>query len=361
MEIINGDATKELLEAQAHVWNYTFNYITSMSLKCAVQLGIPDIIYNHVKPITLPELVKALSIPQTRSPYVYRLMRVLVHSGFFAIKKIHEHLEEEEEEGYMLTPSSRLLLKNNETNLSPFLLMITDPVVVTPFHFMSTLFQESETIPIEAAHGMSLWNYCAHHPEFNKIFNDAMACDSKFVMSHVVKDCKSIFEGCQSLLDVGGGTGTVARAISEAFPSMRCTVFDLPHVVSNLKGSCENIEFVAGDMFESIPSADIILLKWILHDWSDEECVKILKKCSEAIPSKDKGGKVIIIDIVIQEDNGKYESTESQLCFDILMMVFLTGKERTETEWKKLILEAGFTNYKITHALGLRSIIEVFP
>ncbi|KAF5198424.1 Myricetin o-methyltransferase [Thalictrum thalictroides] len=114
-------------------------------------------------------------------------------------------------------------------------------------------------------------------------------------------------------------------------------------------------------MFESIPSADIILLKWILHDWSDEECVKILKKCSEAIPSKDKGGKVIIIDIVIQEDNGKYESTESQLCLDILMMVVLTGKERTETEWKKLILEAGFTSYKITHALGLRSIIEVFP
>ncbi|PIA50552.1 hypothetical protein AQUCO_01200021v1 [Aquilegia coerulea] len=358
MEIINGD-TKELLEAQAHVWKYTFNYITSMSLKCAVQLGIPDIIYNHNKPITLSELVKSLSIHQIRSPYVYRLMRILVHSGFFSIGK-HEHLEEEEE-GYILTASSRLLLKNNVTNLSPFVLMITDPVKVAPFHFMSALFQETETIPIEAAHGMSLWNYCAQHPEFNKCFHDAMACDANFVTSVLVKDCKTIFEGSQSLLDVGGGTGTVARVLSEAFPSMRCKVFDLPHVVSNLKGS-GNIEFVVGDMFNFIPSADIILLKWIMHDWSDEECVMILKKCREAIPSKEKGGKIVIIDIVIQTDKRKNdESTETQLCFDILMMVVLTGKERTETEWEKLFLEAGFTSYKITNALGLRSIIEVFP
>ncbi|KAF5180860.1 Myricetin o-methyltransferase [Thalictrum thalictroides] len=334
-----------------------------MSLKCAVQLGIPDIIYNHAKPITLSELVKALSIPKIRSPYVYRLMRILVHSGFFAIETIHKHLEEKEkeEEGYMLTPSSRLLLKNNVTNLSPFLLLITDPVVVTPFHFMSTLFQgTSGSLPFEAAHGVNIWDYCVKHPEFGKILNDAMASDAQFVMSVVIQDCKMMFEGTKSLLDVGGGTGTAAKAISEAFPNMKCTVFDLPHVVSNIKGS-ENIKFVAGDMFESIPSADMIMLKWILHNWSDEECVKILKKCRKAIPSKDKGGKVIIIDIVILAEKGKYEATESQLCFDILMMVNVTGRERTETEWEKLFLEAGFASYKITHVLGLRSIIEVFP
>ncbi|KAF5186789.1 Myricetin o-methyltransferase, partial [Thalictrum thalictroides] len=231
------------------------------------------------------------------------------------------------------------------------------PVVVTPFHFMSTLFQgTSGSLPFEAAHGVNIWDYCVKHPEFSKILNDAMACDTQFVMSVVIQDCKMMFEGTKSLLDVGGGTGTAAKAISEAFPNMKCTVFDLPHVVSNLKGS-ENIKFVAGDMFESIPSADTILLKWILHDWSDEECVKILKKCREAIPSKNKGGKVIIIDIVLQTDKGKFESTESQLCLDMLMMVLATGKEKTEIEWKKLFLEAGFTGYKFTHALGSRSII----
>ncbi|KAF5175775.1 Myricetin o-methyltransferase [Thalictrum thalictroides] len=358
--MMNGEEAKELLEAQAHIWNYTFNYITSMSLKCAVQLGIPDIIHNHTKPITLSELVKALPIPQIRSPCVYRLMRILVHSGFFAIEKIHKHLEEKEVEGYMLTPSSRLLLKNQASNLSPFLLSMTDSAIVTPFHFMSALFQGSGCLPVEAAYGMSIWEYLLKHPEISKSFNDGMASDAQFLMTFVIQDCKTMFEGSKSLVDVGGGTGTAAKVISEAFPNIKCMVFDLPQVVSNLEGS-ESIEFVAGDMFESIPSADTILLKWILHDWSDEECVKILKKCREAILSKDNGGKVIIIDIVIQEDEEKFESIESQLCSDMLMMVHTTGKERTETEWKELFVEAGFASYKITHALALRSIIEVFP
>ncbi|KAL5697458.1 hypothetical protein ACHQM5_028593 [Ranunculus cassubicifolius] len=225
---------------------------------------------------------------------------------------------------------------------------------------MSTFFQGTSSTPIEAAYGMSLWNYCDEHPEFRKCFQEAMTSDAKFLMGTIVKDCKTLFQGSTSLVDVGGGTGTAAKAISEAFPNLRCTVFDLPNVVFNLEGT-ENIQFVGGDMFEFIPSADIILLKWIMHGWSDEECVKILKRCREAIPSKDDGGKVIIIDIVIDCEKGEFKSTESQLCFDILMMVVVTGKERTETEWEKLFQQAGFTSYKITHALGLRSIIEVFP
>uniref|UniRef100_M1D3K7 Resveratrol O-methyltransferase n=1 Tax=Solanum tuberosum TaxID=4113 RepID=M1D3K7_SOLTU len=61
----------------------------------------------------------------------------------------------------------------------------------------------------------------------------------------------------------------------------------------------KNLSYVGGDMFKSIPCADTTLLKWILHDWSDEECIKILKKCKEAIPRKEKGGKVFIIDMVL--------------------------------------------------------------
>ncbi|KAF9587299.1 hypothetical protein IFM89_001023 [Coptis chinensis] len=355
MENTNGDGTNELLEAQAHIWNHTFNYITSMSLKCAVQLGIPDIISTHDKPLTLSELTKALSIPEVKAAHIFRLMRILVHTGFFGVQKIHE-----DQEGYVLTPSSKLLLKTRETNLSSFLLMMIDPVFVTPFHFMSAWFQGKESTPFVAAFGMEVWDYFGQHLDTNKFFHAAMASDTEFVMSVVVKDCKSMFEGFRSLVDVGGGTGTMAKAMSKAFPHLRCTNFDRPHVISNMQGS-KNLDIVEGDMFESVPSADIILLKWIMHDWSDEECVKILKRCREAIPSKDKQGKVVIIDIVMDDKKGKQESIETQLCFDMLMMSLVTGKERTVIEWEKLFLESGFRSYKITHCLGLRSIIEVFP
>lgn len=103
-------------------------------------------------------------------------------------------------------------------------------------------------------------------------------------------------------------------------------------------------------------------LQWILHDWSDEECVKILKRCKEAITSrKDKKGKVIIIDMMMENQKGDEESIETQLFFDMLMMVLVEGKERNKEEWAKLFSDAGFSDYKITPILGLRSLIEVYP
>lgn len=100
--------------------------------------------------------------------------------------------------------------------------------------------------------------------------------------------------------------------------------------------------------------------QWILHDWSDKECLKILKKCKEAIPSNGKG-KVIIIDIVLNDNKEDHDLTEAKLHFDFLMMVLVTGRERSEKELKNLFFKAGFSHYKITPMFGLRSLIEVFP
>ncbi|THF96249.1 hypothetical protein TEA_010430 [Camellia sinensis var. sinensis] len=151
----------------------------------------------------------------------------------------------------------------------------------------------------------------------------------------------------------GGGTGINARIISEAFPGIKCTVFDLPHVVENLPQE-KNLNYVRGDMFRSFLSADAFFFKCVLHNWSDENCVKILKRCREAIPSKEDGGKVIIIDMVVDGDRDEHDIAETKLVFDILMMVLVTGRERSEKEWEKIFLEAGFSHYKITPIFGLR-------
>ena len=262
MDLVHGPGTSELFQAQSHLYKHIFNFIGSMSLKCALQLGIPEIIHNHGKPITLPELISALQIHSTKAGFVHRLMRLLVHSGFFVTTRVHINQEEEEEEeaeAYDLTPSSRILLKDNVTNLSPFLLAMLDPVFVSPWHFLESWFRGDKVTPFESAHGMGLWNYADQNPDFNDSFNKALASDSG-MMNLVVKDCKPVFEGLDTLVDVGGGTGTCARIISEAFPHLKCTVLELPHVVANLPDN-SNLNFVGGDMFQSIPSADAILLK----------------------------------------------------------------------------------------------------
>ena len=103
--------------------------------------------------------------------------------------------------------------------------------------------------------------------------------------------------------------------------------------------------------------------QWILIDWSDDECVQILKKCKEAIPSKEKGGKVIIVDTFCksqQKGDDDHEAIETQLFYDMEVMALGKGRQINEKDWAKLFSEAGFCDYKITAVLGLRSIIEVY-
>ncbi|PIN26259.1 Hydroxyindole-O-methyltransferase [Handroanthus impetiginosus] len=351
---------QDLLDAQAHVWNHIFSFVNSMSLKCAVQLCIPDIIHKHRKPITLSQLVDALQINKAKSDFVYRLMRMLTHSKFFINVKISDD-DDNENEGYWLTPASCFLLRDEPMSMAPLVLGVLDPIIMDPWHHVSKCFRNESPSPFITKHEMSFWEYAGTEQMLNLLFNDAMARDAWFCSSLAIKEWEQVFKGLKSMVDVGGGTGTLAKAIAGALPGLKCTVLDLPHVVDGLKGA-ENLSYVGGNMFQYIPPADAIFLKWILHDWSDEDCLKLLEKCKESIiPSKGKGRKVIIVEMVVDDNKENHKAIETQLFFDMLMMVDYNGKERTEEEWAKLFYAAGFTSYKITTLLGLRSVIEVFP
>ncbi|XP_041028002.1 trans-resveratrol di-O-methyltransferase-like [Juglans microcarpa x Juglans regia] len=362
MDLVNGEgASDELSRLQSHLYKNILSFTDSMSLYCAIQLGIPDIIHNHGQPITLKQLASKLRIHPQKTSCMHRLMRLLVHSGFITktAPVVHEDQEGEEEEAYALTASSRVVLEDKVTGLSPLVQAILDPAVVNSWYSLGDWFRGTELTPFVKEHGMGFFDYCKQNPEYGVAFDEGMASDSR-LMSKVIKDYKTIFEGLDSLVDVGGGSGTVSRIISEAFPHIKCTVFDLPHVVANLPDD-KNLKYVGGDMFQSIPAADAILMKWILHDWSDEECIDILKRCKEAIRSKGKDGKIIIIDVVINEEEEQHDITKAKLFSDALMMILVTGKERTKKEWEKLFLDAGFSHYKIVAPYGLKSLIEVYP
>ncbi|WCJ30893.1 Pluviatolide O-methyltransferase [Euphorbia peplus] len=347
-----------LLKSHAHIWNHTFNFIKSMSLKCAVELNIPDIIHNHGGPMTLSELESCLSsLDPSKSQHLPRLMRVLVDSGFFSLR----------ENGYLLTAESLLLLKDHPLTARPYILAVLDPILVQPWQFLSAWFRESSntnSTPFSLANGRTFWDLAGKNPRFNGFFNDAMASDSFLIGEVLVKKCKKIFDGVHDVLDVGGGTGKMAKAIVDAFPRLNCTVMDLPHVVSGLE-DCDNLRFIAGNMFDYVPPADLIMFKMVFHLLNDEESIKVLKKCKEAILLKKDGDggvkQVIIMDIVMDKDNQVHHlASETTKLYDLEMMVLVSGIERNENQWAKIFFDAGFTSYKIHHVLGLRSLIEVF-
>ena len=261
---VNEEKAKELLEAQAHLYNYIFNFINSMSLKCAIELDIPDIIQNHGKPMTLSQLIAALPIHQKKSPCVYRLMRMLVHSGFFDLQKAGEI---DQEDAYVLTNASKLLLKDNPLSAAPFLVAMLHPFMTKPWDFLGTWFRNDDPTPFHTSTGMSLWDFGLHQPKLGDLFNDAMASDSRLITTVMIANGKEVFEGVESLVDVGGGTGTLAKAIAKAFPQIECTVFDLPHVVADEQGN-DNLKFVGGDMFDVVPPTDAVLLKVINESYN---------------------------------------------------------------------------------------------
>ncbi|KAI5434939.1 hypothetical protein KIW84_021675 [Lathyrus oleraceus] len=248
-----------LLKAQSHIWNHIFNFINSMSLKCVVDLGIPDIIHNYGKPMSLSKLISSLPIHPSKKPCIHRLMRIMTHYGFFSQQNVTDNELEIE---YMLTDVSRLLLKDNPMSVTPFVQAMLDPVLTNPFHQLSTWLKNEDSSAFETTHGRLFWDYAAHDPIFNRLFNESMASDARLVSDLLIEKCREVFNGLESLVDVGGGTGTMAKALAKSFPQMECIVFDLPHVVHGLQGS-DNLKYVGGDMFQEIPQTDAILLKLI--------------------------------------------------------------------------------------------------
>ncbi|CAN1220086.1 Probable O-methyltransferase 3 [Linum perenne] len=312
-----------------------------MSLRCAVELRIQDAIHRH-GPMSLTTLVSTLPLHHSKTDALRRLLRLLIQAGFFTTTVVQR-----QEEHYNLTAATRLLLNGGDGLLTPNLFLMTEPKTMTTWGMLSMWFQLSDDpVPYEAGNdGVSFWECLEKDPEQKKVFLDAMAGDSEVVASVLVSD-KELFRGVGKIVDVGGGTGVTAAAIAKAYPVVKCVVFDLPQIVENLKmEEVGNLAVVGGDMFEDpIPAADVVLLK--------ERCVKILKRCREAVlPSNSEGKKVV----------DTKELSQVQLCFDMLMLATFNGKERSEDEWKSLFDAAGFSGYKIVRSLGARSVIEAYP
>ncbi|CAL4988337.1 unnamed protein product [Urochloa decumbens] len=347
---------KALLDAQLDLWHNTFAFIKSMAFKCALELRLADAIHHHGGIATLTQIAGEAKLHPSKIPCLRRVMRVLTVTGIFSIAK---NPAEDGDHVYGLTPASQLLA--GPQNLTPTLNLILHNTFVSPFLGLATWFEHElpDLALFEMAHGKTVWDVIIHDATISSIFNEGMIADSRFVMDIAIKECGHVFQGISSLIDVAGGHGAAAQAIAKAFPFIDCSVLDLEHVIANVPAD-NGLKYIAGDMFESIPPANAVFLKWVMHDWGDAECVTILKNCKKAIPTRDAGGKVIIVDAVVGAGSSTLKHRETQVLYDLFIMV-ANGIERDEQEWRKIIFEAGFTHYKIIPVLGVRSIIEVYP
>ena len=169
------------------------------------------------------------------------------------------------------------------------------------------------------------------------------------------------YDGVRVLADVGCGAGAVMMSTLRRYPELRGILFDQGHVLertagvvaaAGMSGRCE---LHRGNFFEEIPvGADAYSMRHILHDWTDELCVQILRNIRKVIPAD---GRVLIIEAVVPEGN---DPSMSKL-FDMFMMIFPDGKERTEAEYQKMLASAGFTLHSVTPTSSPVSVVDARP
>lgn len=280
--------------------------------------------------------VDELSIAtKTHAPSLYRVLRVLDRMGIF---------NEESPEIFSLTEASEFLRTD-----SPF--SVKDWAILngSEWHsksWMNLLYSVKTGRPsFWEIYGLKGFEYFQKNQEDYEVYSNAMTFFSRGQARRIVNSYN--FSNFKTIVDVGGGNGYLLAAILKNNPSLRGTLFELPEVIEGARETLEKenlldrCNIIAGDFFHSIPKgAEAYIMKYVIHDWSDENARKILQNCRENITPD---GKLLVVDKIISLKSG----LNDEIMGDIEMMILGEGRERTEAEFRELFYSAGFKLTKI--------------
>ncbi|KAM7507710.1 hypothetical protein LguiA_018163 [Lonicera macranthoides] len=360
---------KDENDAFACTLQVTSSYIVPMVLKAALELGLFDIIAKKGQ-IPPSEMASHLLAKNKDAPAMLdRMLRLLATHSILtcSLSNLEEGGGGEVERLYGLPPAGELFVQevgSCSRLLTSFFNSRTLEMTLTfgKQHNMERIITQHMKdaildggVPFQRACGMPFYQYIRSSPDRSKNFDSSMSEQTNAIMTRTLNTYQG-FEGINSLVDVGGGIGTALELITSKYPSIKGINFDLPSVIKNAPIQ-HGIQLVAGDMFVSIPKSEAILLKWILHNWDDEQCLKILKNCYEAIPTS---GKVILVDFIVPlvPDTSISSKFVSQL--DNIMLFLLGGKERTINEFEALSKAAGFSKIQLHSYDYITSVVEIF-
>jgi hypothetical protein len=302
------------------------------------RLGIADLLANG--PLTVDELAEAAN---ARFPELNRVMRFLAGEGVFTQDELGR---------YALNDAAAVLRSDAPNSLRPMALYLGSQHIWSAWsHLIDSVTQG--TVAFEAAHGMQRWQYEAAHPNAYALFQTYQSAAAGR-RSPAAYD----FSGMSTVVDVGGGRGTMLIDVLRSHSGLRGVLFDVPQVIALAEtvvadaGMARRLELVAGSFFESVPAGgDAYILSNILHDWPDAECLRILQACRAAMRP---GAKLIVVEGVVPSDT----AAPSAVRFGDLQMMALTGgMQRTLEEFALLFSQTGFGQARTLY-FGANTIIE---
>jgi hypothetical protein len=315
--------------------------VTAQSISVAAELGIADLL---AEPRSTAQLAEAAHVDSEK---LFRLLRFLASLGVFQL---------DASERWNLTPLGGLLRSDGEGSVRAGARMLGRMSSVLP-HLLDNV--RSGRCAYNLAFGKPIFEDLAGKPEDAAIFDAAMNSFHGPETDAVLNAYN--YEGISVLADIGCGSGAVMVATLRRYPAMRGIFYDQPHVMARTMqnvqaaGLTSRCTFQQGNFFESAPAgADAYTMRHILHDWSDDLCIRILGNIRKVIPAS---GRLLVIETVVPDGNG---ASPSKL-FDVLMMMFPDGLERSETQFRNIFNASGFRLTGVTQTESPVCVVEARP
>jgi len=291
----------------------------TQTIYAGVELEIPDLLAEGER--TADDLADASGAdPAT----LYRLLRALASLGI-----VHEG----DERMFSLTDLGRPLRSDVPGSLRGWVRLQGRDYLWRSWGNLANAVREGQN-SFRMVHGADIWEWRAEHADESAIFDEAMRSMTIGANASILDAYD--FGRFGTIVDVAGGNGTLIAAVLATHPAARGILFDQEHVVSGAEpilraaGVLDRCEIVAGSFFESVPEgADAYVLKWIIHDWEDEESVAILRTCRAAM-------RTDAVVLLIERDLGRPNEDPVAKLADLNMLVMPGGRERTLDEYAAL-------------------------
>jgi len=320
--------------AQPRIWQLCLGFATTAVLYALVKAGVIEQLGEQ--PETLPELAQACGL---NADVLYRTLRFAAVIDVVTL----------DGEQYALTDVGRLLLKDVPGSLYMFLLRMGSEPWRNAWNNFSHALATGDNA-FEPVIGAGFFEYLDQHPEYGAPLH-------QWITIRTSMDARAIadaydFTPFGTICDIGGGQGILLHTILIANPHLRGILYDQENVVKGhvLADMAARLEIQPGNFFERVPGSDVLLLKSVLHDWSDEKCQVILSHCREAMqPSS----RLLIVEMVIPSPpdlTGAF--------YDLHMQVLQGGRERTENEFRVLLQKAGLKLKRMIATKAPMKIIE---
>ncbi len=322
--------------------------ITSHLLYVAAQLGLAD--HLNDGPRNSGDMARLIGADART---LHRVMRGLVAAGL---------LSEDADGRFALTPVGAYLRSDIPGSLRGQI--VFEGELARAWSALPHTVRTGENA-FRHVFGLGIFDHFARNPAVQAyVARTQGGAASRVAASLVVASYN--FAGVGTVVDVGGGRGTLLAAILRAHPTMRGVLFDRPGVVAEARDGLEaaglgsRCDIVAGDFFQSVPAGgDAYALRRIIHDWDDEQALRILAACRQAMAGQIHGqGRLLLIERVMPE---RVEQAPAVVVADLIMLVETGGRERTVGEYRALLAAAGFRLSRLTAITGQDSVIEAQP